>query len=236
MTEPSLVIQRDERDASGELLPEHLTEVRRVLLAGGFVMLPSDTAYSIATWPRSNRTRQQVNDLLDREKNEPISLAFPSAAAIRTWSAPNAVADALLERFVPGPITVVRTASRLIPVAVTRDVLGSLNHTIGTRVPNSAEERRVARVGLSPITTVPVRDLRAKGRPPVTSFAAAAGIIRDRAAAFEGVPWCAIEGELRYQRTSTVVEVLGSGGSYTIRRQGAIPEEEIRACVEGRHR
>lgn len=229
------MIQRGERDVQGALLPDHLTEIRQVLDAGGFVMLPSDTAYSIATWPRTSETRRRVNELLDREESEPISLAFPSSAVIRTWSAPNAVADALLDCFTPGPITVVRTAARLIPVAVTRDLLGSLNHTIGTRVPNSVEERQVADVGLSPVTTVPVRDLSAERRGTVTSFAEAMTTVRDRSEAFEGAPWCAIEGDLLYPRTSTVVEVLGSGGSYTIRRLGVISEEEIQACIERLH-
>jgi L-threonylcarbamoyladenylate synthase len=229
------LIRQGERDADGKLLPAHLAELRRVLQAGGFVMLPSDTAYSVATWLRTERTRRQINELLDRE-NEPISLAFPSLAVVRRWAAQNAAADELLERFTPGPITVVRTASRLVPVAFTRELLGSLNHTIGVRIPDSTEERQVAELGSSVITTVPVRDLKAPRNPPVTSFADAVTSIRDRIAAFGGAPWCAIEGEVRYSGTSTVVEVLGRGRSYRVKREGPdISREDIRACIERRH-
>jgi L-threonylcarbamoyladenylate synthase len=233
VSDPSFVVRRDERDADGNLLPARLAELRRVLQAGGFVMLPSDTAYSVATWLRTEQTRRQINELLDRE-NEPLSLAFPSREVVQRWTAKNALADELLERFTPGPITVVRTASRLIPVAFTRELLGSLNHTIGVRIPQSVEERQVAGLGTSVITTVPVRNLEAPRKPPVSSFAAAVASIKDRISAFEGVPWCAIEGEFRYTSMSTVVEVLGRGRSYTIKRPGVISPEEIRACVDVR--
>jgi tRNA A37 threonylcarbamoyladenosine synthetase subunit TsaC/SUA5/YrdC len=98
MMEQPLTVSRDERDAAGNLLPEHLAEIRRVLQDGGFVMLPSDTAYSVAVWPASVRIRRQVNKLLVREDHEPISLAFPSREAVRRWTEPNDLAEALLGR------------------------------------------------------------------------------------------------------------------------------------------
>lgn len=233
MSESSLVVRRDERDAQGKLLPKHVTAFRRVLRAGGFVMLPSDTAYSVAAWLHSTQTRRQVNDLLNRE-DEPISFAFPSREVVRRWIAKNDTADRLLKRYTPGPITVVCRASPLIPAVVTRDLMGSLNHTIGVRISASAEEQQVAGIGASVITTVPVLELEKKDKPPVASFDEAIARIRARIDAFDGAPWCAIEGELQYPRTSTVVEVLSRGGSYTIKRPGVITKEEIRAFLESR--
>jgi L-threonylcarbamoyladenylate synthase len=232
--EPRLIVHRHERDPEGNLVPEHLAEIRRVLQDQGFVLLPSDTAYSVAAWPRTGQTRTQINEMLYRA-NEPLSLAFPSVAIVQQWTTPNALADRLLERFTPGPITVVRSASRLIPADFTRELLGSLNHTIGVRIPNSAEERQVAGVGASPVTTVPVQYVRADGRSPVTSFPDALAIFGERVAAIDGAPpWCAIEGTIQYQLTSTVVEILGESGVCKIKRPGAIPEADIEACAEGR--
>jgi L-threonylcarbamoyladenylate synthase len=238
VSEPSLVVRRDDRDAQRNLRLEHLAEVRRILDERGFVLLPSDTAYSIAAWLHTAEMRRRINEMLERE-NEPISLAFPSVAAVlHDWAAENDVAKRLLECFTPGPITVVCPASRRIPAEFTRDILKSLNHTIGVRIPNSDEERQVAGVGTgpvaTPVTTVPVRNLDADEKPAVTSFDKAVGIIRQRTEMMGGAPWCAIEGEIRYSRTSTVVEVLGGSGSYAVRREGAIPLEKIRACLETR--
>jgi L-threonylcarbamoyladenylate synthase len=235
VSEPSLVIRQNERDGQGNLLPEHVTEIRRVLRARGFVLLPSDTAFSVAVWLHSTQTRRQVNKLLDRE-NEPLSLAFPSTEVVRRWTAKNRAADYLLECFTPGPITVVRTASPLIPAAFTQELLGSLNHTIGVRIPNSVDERQVAGLGASIITTVPVLNLKIEGRPPVASFAQAVASIRGRIDSFDGAPWCAIEGEWQSRERSTVVEILGRGGSCKVLRKGVISEAEIQACLERRQR
>ncbi len=233
MSVPSLVVRRNDRDVQGNLLPEHLEKIGGVLHDQGFVLLPSDTAYSIAAWLRTAEMRQQINELLFRE-NEPISLAFPSLQVVRDWTVENKVADELLKCFTPGPITVVRSASRRIPAEYTRKLLNSLNHTIGVRIPNSAEERQVAGVGKSPITTVPVLDRSVEGQPRVvTSFAQALGIIQERIEAIGGLPWCAIEGEILYTQTSTVVEVLGEDGTWRILRTGAIPAPDIEACVAG---
>jgi tRNA A37 threonylcarbamoyladenosine synthetase subunit TsaC/SUA5/YrdC len=233
--EPSLVIHRHDREPQGNLLPGHLAQIRRVLQDQGFVLLPSDTAYSVATWPRTSRTRMQINEMLQRA-NEPLSLAFPSVAIVQQWTTPNDVADRLLDCFTPGPITVVRSASRLIPADFTRELLGSQNHTIGVRIPDSAEERQVAGAGKSPVTTVPVQYVTDDGRSPVTSFTDALAIFAKRIAAIDAAPtWCAIEGTIHYSITSTVVEILGESGSYKIKRVGAIPEADIHACAEGRY-
>jgi L-threonylcarbamoyladenylate synthase len=232
VSKPSLIVRLHDRDPQGALLPEHLAEIRRVLQDEGFVLVPSDTAYSVAAWPRTGQTRARIIEMLNRP-NEPLSLAFPSLNVVQQWTTPNRVADRLLECFTPGPITVVRSASRLIPAEFTRELIGSLNHTIGVRIPDSPEERQVAGAGASPVTTVPVQYPGAGRRAPVKTFADALDILEERIAAIGGAPWCAIEGTIRYQRTSTVVEILGEGGSYEIKREDAIPREEIRGCVEG---
>jgi L-threonylcarbamoyladenylate synthase len=228
--DPAVVIHRDDRDPQGGLLPEHLDAVRRVLEERGFVLLPSDTAYSIAAWLLTEQTRHNINRLLQRP-DEPISLAFPSLAVVQRWTARNVVADRLLERFTPGPITVVRPASRLIPAQL-HEVVRTQNRTIGVRIPNSLEERQVAGATGHPVTTVAVRDPASKA--PVTSFAEALEIARDGAAATGWAPWCAIEGRIQYPRHSTVVEVLGEEGDYRLIRLGELPEAAIRDCIEGR--
>jgi L-threonylcarbamoyladenylate synthase len=232
VSEPSLVVRRDDRDVDGQLRPGHRAEARRVLEAAGFVLLPSDTAYAVAAWLRTARTRDQINRLLERD-NEPISLAFPSVDAVQKWTLENAVADRLLACFTPGPITVVRAVSRDIPDEFTSMIMGSHNRTVGVRIPNSAEERQIAGMGASPVTTVPVRYVTAKNKPPVTSFDDALELVRARAAEFGGAPWCAIEGTIRYQLTSTVVEVYADG-NYLILRPGVISNQEIRDCLNER--
>lgn len=228
MSEPSLIVRRDDRDAQGNLRPEHLDEIGRTLQASGFVLLPSDTAYSIAAWLDTAQIRDNINTILKRG-DDPISLAFPSLDLVREWMEPNRIADLLFRRFTPGPITVVCRASRLIPADVTEEAWRSQNRTIGIRIPNSAEERQVAEAGRTPITTVAVRDLASND--PVTSFTKAFEIVQAGMERIGGAPWCAIEGEILYPDTSSVVEIIGEDGSCRWIRDGAIPEPDIRACI-----
>lgn len=233
MTHPSLVVHRDDRDPQGKLRPDHLKVVLRVLGAGGFVLLPSDTAYSVAAWLHTPGTRDQINTMLQRKEDEPISLSFASVKVVQRWAARNAVADRLLECFTPGPITVVRPARKRIPKELTGKVMRAQNRTIGVRITGSIEERQVAGMGQEyPVTTVPPRNISSAA---VTSFAEAFEIVRAGIERIGSPLWCAIEGdEIPHGQTSTVVEVLGEEGNYQIRRAGPIQEKNIRDCIETR--
>lgn len=235
MTEPSFIISRDDRDPEGKLSPEQLARIVAVLQAPGFVLLPSDTAYSIATWLNTAEIRDDINRMLERD-DQPISLAFPSPGdLLAQWVEPSRIAEALLETFTPGPITVVCRASRLIPDEIVEEAWRSQNRTLGVRIPDSVEERQVAEAGGVPITTVAVRDLenRVDGIiPGVTSFDRAMEIVRRGMDAIGGRPWCAVEGEINSSGvTSTVVEVLDDSGMIRMVRDELSREGEIRACI-----
>jgi len=226
MHEPSFVVRGNDRDAQGRLRPEQLV---RVLQAPGFVLLPSDTAYSVAAWLDTAEIRRNINTMLKRSDN-PISLAFPSMDLVREWTEPNRIAEGLLKRFAPGPITVVCRASRLIPDEVAEEAWGSQNRTLGVRIPNSTEERQVAEAGRIPVTTVAVRDDSDAG---VTSFAKAMEIVQAGVARIGGAQWCAIEGEIDSSGlTSTVIEILDDDGNHgMIRGNGPISPDDLRACI-----
>ena len=231
MHEPLFIIRANDRDAEGRLRPEQLEQIVRVLKAPGLVLLPSDTSYSIAAWLDTAEIRDKINLVLERS-DDPISLAFPSMDLVRQWTEPNRIAEGLLKRFTPGPITVVCRASRLIPDEVTEEAWRSQNRTLGVRIPNSIEEQQVALAGRIPVTTVAVRDVRGDGTA-VTTFAKAIELVQAGVDRIGGVPWCAIEGEIDSSgRTSTVIEVLEEDGNHRIvRENGPISPDELRACI-----
>lgn len=228
MHEPAFIVGRDDRDAQGKLRPGHLERITQVLQSPGFVLLPSDTSYSIAAWLNTAQIRDDINHMLKRD-DDPISLAFPSVELVRQWTEPNKIAERLFNRFTPGPITVVCRASRLIPAEVAEEAWRSQNRTLGVRIPNSTEERQVAEAGRTPVTTVAVRNLT--DNTGVTSFDEALEIVQAGIGAIGGAPWCAVEGEIRYDLTSTVIEVLGEDGNYRLIRKGPIAEDELKSCI-----
>jgi L-threonylcarbamoyladenylate synthase len=231
MREPDLVVGADELTPVG-LLPDHrLAEVAERLRDGQFVLLPSDTSYSIAAIPVSEVTRDTINALLERDREMVMSLAFDSADAVRNWISPNRIVDALLQRFCPGPITVVCAANpdeRYIPSRF-YEILKAGDRTIGVRLPDSVVERQLAAAVRSPITTVAVR-VPPDG-PGVTSFATALDRVRTGAGRVGDPPWCAIEGTAFQDRLSTVVLVSADSAELRLRRPGAIDFAEIEAVA-----
>jgi L-threonylcarbamoyladenylate synthase len=226
MTAPEFVVALPDGEAHDSISAEHLTRIGDVLLNGGFVLLPSDTSYSVAVLPLSQSTREQLNILLKRP-DQPLSLAFPDLAAASRWVAPNPVVTALLERFCPGPITVVARVSFSIPAQVVDRAVAGPDRTIGVRIPNSAVERAVAATLRYPITTTAVFD-PATSRP-VTDFSVARAFVEARVGMTRFSRWCAIEGTIDYEDLSTVVRVAPDGRLDPV-RPGAIPLDDIEAC------
>jgi L-threonylcarbamoyladenylate synthase len=226
---PILTIKRSDRTLSGSLMTSTLKRIRESMLAYGFVLLPSDTCYSVAALAMDNRVQTNVNTLLNRPQS-PISLSFPNLTKVEGSVYLNPVSSLLLERFTPGPITVICNSKPEVPVEITSQVVGSSDRTIGVRIPDSQIEREIASCTRYPITTVAVRD-------PVTNeavrnFAQAMVIIQAGMARLNDVAWvAAIEGEQFYANHSTVVRVPADAGQPVLLREGDIPWEELEAAV-----
>jgi L-threonylcarbamoyladenylate synthase len=228
MSNPVLTIRKDERTAGGSLSVRHVDILAGVLSEQGYVLLPSDTAYSLAAQASHSELQQRLNKILNRP-DWPVSLAFPSARIVREWMVPNLVVDHLMEQFCPGPVTIVCQARSPVPARFFDGTIASQNRTIGVRIPDSIVEREVASCGNFPITTAAVREGR--DGPAVCEFERALSIVSAGMESMPGVPWCAIEGgEIKYPAHSTVVEVSRSGGLREI-RPGAIPFEDLEASV-----
>src|SRR5215468_1341426 len=94
MGTPDFVIGRQDRTPGRSLAVRDVQIIARILRGGGCVMLPSDTAYSVAVLAVGEQTRKRVNRIL-RRPDIPISLAFPSVTVARKWVAPNKLVEAL---------------------------------------------------------------------------------------------------------------------------------------------
>jgi L-threonylcarbamoyladenylate synthase len=241
LSDPERIYRRSDLTPAGQLTVEAVDRIHEVLMDRGAVMLPSDTAYSFAMVPLGVEIRQTVNAVLGRP-DIPISLAFPSVRVAREWIGPNRVANALLQKYCPGPITVVtsargseraKRAARSLNGAITDrffDVIAVQDWTIGVRIPDSIIEREVADATTYPINTTPVLDERGN---PVLDFDRAMAIVGagiDRLRKVARPEWIAIEGDRFRESRSTVVRVNDRGRLKEIRDEH-IPFAEIKAFV-----
>lgn len=227
MSEPKFVINKKRRTNGRNLPTSIIQEVRNKLLHGGFVLLPSDTCYSLGTIAKDEDARNKVNFVLGRG-DDPVSIAFSSYRHVRQFVEMNEAVAALLEEFTPGPITIVCKAKKEISDEFLERVIGSRDRTIGVRIPDSRIERDIAGCTDHLLMTVAVRDPATE--MAIQDFEMACEIVKFGMGDLEKVGWGAIEGNKFYGEHSTVVRMKG-GNEVELLRQGDIPFKDIQETI-----
>jgi len=230
MSKPEFVILSSERTPGGALHTAALRRIRSKLQSQGFILLPSDTCYSLAAYAAFDNTHRNINTILSRG-DDPISLCAANyEEALRWIDARNYVAQALLEHFTPGPITVVCAPSASVRhrTRFFNNTIGDTQGQIGIRIPDSFVERDVSATNSNYlITTTAVRDPQTKAA--VTSFEKALDIVQRGIAAFGGAGWGAIQGNGFSGSHSTVV--IANRGGVKLIRAGAIAFDDIKTAA-----
>ena len=138
---------------------DKLAEGIEVLAGGGVVALATETVYGLAADASNLTALQRVNRLKDKPVVSPILLLLADRSQAEQVSDDlPATFDLLVERFWPGPLTLVVRAASGVP----REITGG-GETVAVRVPGLALPRQIA-AGLGrPISGV---SANLTGRPP----------------------------------------------------------------------
>ena len=223
MSRPEFTFDRMHRTDGGALPTSLIQRVRSKLVRRGFVLLPSDTCYSLAALAADDATRRAVNAALGR-RDYPISLAFSSYLAVQQLIDVDNTTALLLECFTPGPITLVCKAKSDVSSDLLSGAVGSPDRTIGVRIPDSRIERDVAACTSFPLMSVAVRE--PETGEAVQDFNRACQMVDSGTDRLGHIGWGALEGDGFYATHSTVVRVHGPEGIRLI-REGDIPFDEI---------
>ena len=213
MTAEILRIHPDEPE------PELIERVAAALDAGQLVALPTDTFYGLAVDPVNLRAVDRIYELKERSRHKPLSLLISDVAEAYALarSCDNAF-DRLAERFWPGPLTIIVKAGAKLPLRVTANT-----GNVALRVPEAAIPRAVAaRLGL-PITAT---SANLHGLPECTS----ADAVRDQLGGM--IPMIVDGGPTARAIPTTIVDLTGDDGAWSILREGAIPTYEIALCLQ----
>lgn len=231
MSKPDFVIKKEQRTEAARALPTFVVQqVRGKLIKRGFVLLPSDTCYTLGTLAVDESSRNNVNTILGRKEDEPISLAFGSYLQVQQFVEMDITTELLLERFTPGPITIVCRAKETISKEFLVRTLASKDGTVGVRIPDCYIERDIAASTNYPLMSVAVRDLNTE--EAVVDFTQALEIVSLGIERLGGAGWAAIEEDSNFffATHSTVVRV-GGVGKVELLRKGDTPFERILATV-----
>jgi len=98
---------------------------------GGAVVYPTETVYGLGADAVDPAAVERVYGLKDRSRADPVSLAVPSVAAATEYVAPTDRERRFMDRFLPGPVTVILRRRPAVP-----DVLTAGRDRVGVRVPD----------------------------------------------------------------------------------------------------
>jgi L-threonylcarbamoyladenylate synthase len=196
--------------------PEDVIAVARVLRDGGVAVVPTDTVYGLSASVLRPEAVKRVFTIKGRVREAAVPVLVSTAADVLLVAREiPRVAWALIDRFWPGPLTIVLPAR----YGLSRSVTGG-GTTVGVRVP-------AGRSILSLLETVgePLVGTSANRQSDRTALTAAEAL----AELGDEVDAVLADDVLGRGLPSSVVEITESG--LILHREGAITPEEVRAAV-----
>ena len=96
-----------------------IKEAAATLRAGAVVAFPTETVYGLGAAARNPEAVDLIYRLKGRPRGHPLIVHLPSIDQLAEWAVGNATAMRLVERFWPGPLTLVLPRQPGVPDAVT---------------------------------------------------------------------------------------------------------------------
>ncbi len=193
-------------------LPSSLAEAAALLRKGDLVVFPTETVYGLGADAFNPIAVARIFEVKKRPHFDPLIVHIADIGWVeRLAKHVPPTARALMERFWPGPLTVILEKQHIIPDIVTAGL-----RTVGIRMPSH------------PVALGLIRELE---RPIAAPSANPFGYMSPTKASHvarmfgEGVPLILDGGPSRHGIESTIVSVRD--GSLYVHRHGAIPFEEI---------
>jgi len=121
-----------------------MENIKEEILAGKIFVYPTDTIYGLGCNAMDKNAVQKIREIKNRDKNKPLSIIAPS----HEWIKENFIVDVSLEKYLPGPYTII----------LKKKVMNFLSHisdsdSIGLRIPNSEFTKRIQEIGIPFVTT-----------------------------------------------------------------------------------
>lgn len=183
-----------------------------IFRAGGVIAYPTETFYGLCVDPFSEKAVEGLYRLKGRPPESPIPLVIGNIGMLDlVASEVTPLARGLIDRFWPGPLTLVLKAREALPAALTAGT-----GTIGVRLSASPWARKLSESLASPITSTSANP---SGQAPPVAPAGVLGY-------FDGSIALLIDGGvLAGKKGSTIVDATGERPG--IIREGEIPSSRL---------
>lgn len=190
-----------------------VTEAADVIRKGGTVAFPTETFYGLGVKYDDFTALKRLYDLKQRPKDKAISLILGDKKALELIAAtPGKAAERIMERFWPGPLTVLFKAKKGLS-----EFLTAGTGKVAARMPGNSFALDLCRLLGFPVTAT---SANVSGLPPADNPGDVIRYFR------EGLDLLIDGGRTHGGRPSTIIDVTDE--KIVIVRQGAIPDEELR--------
>ncbi len=197
-------------------LTDSVEEAAAILNSGGIVAFPTETVYGLGAGICHSEALLQLFRAKGRPADNPLIVHISSVGQVaEVASEVNLQAMMLIERFFPGPLTLVLKKNSSVPYSVTAGL-----ETVGIRCPANPVAREFLRLACCPVAAP---SANRSGLPSATSWEA---VMQD----LDGKIDCLLRGTpSAIGLESTIVDC--SEGRPVLLRAGAITLEQLRAVV-----
>lgn len=191
---------------------ETIKEAAKIIKDGGLVAFPTETVYGLGTDALNEEAVRRIFKVKGRSFNKPLSILIGRKEDLRQYvqEIPKS-AQVLIERFWPGPLTLIFKASSLIPA-----IIRGRDDTIGIRMPDCKIALEIVRTSGVPLAC-PSANL--SGSPSPTKASQVAKDLGGR------IDFLLDGGETEIGIESTVLDLTTHPP--TMVREGALKREEI---------
>jgi len=189
-----------------------VTEAAQTILNGGVIIYPTETIYGLGANALESQIVEKVFSIKERNKSNPILVLIPDRSALDELTLGiSEAAEKLMNKFWPGPLTIVFKAAPIVS-----PILTAGSGKIGIRISSDDFCRELLNVCKIPITST---SANLSGEPNANSIA----MINQKV--LDSVDLIVDAGTLTSQTPSTVVEA--TKGKVELVREGAIQYERI---------
>lgn len=200
---------------------DKLKEIAKEIKNGKIVIFPTETVYGIGTNGLDESAVKKLYLVKKRSFNNPISLLVNNINMIEAVTKNITKLEyALIEKFLPGPLTIILQKKEIVP-----DIVTANSDTVGIRIPENQIALKLIEYAGIPIAT-PSANI--SGKPSGTS-------IQDIMKDFDkGVDYFIDDGPSKIGKASTIVKVIN--GIPHILREGKITKDKINEVYFNLHK
>lgn len=200
---------------------DKLKEIAKEIKNGKIAIFPTETVYGIGTNGLDESAVKKLYLVKKRSFNKPISLLVNNINMIEAVTKNITKLEyALIEKFLPGPLTIILPKKEIVP-----DIVTANSDTVGIRIPENKIALKLIEYAGIPIAT-PSANI--SGKPSGTN-------IQDIMKDFDkGVDYFIDDGPSKIGKASTIVKVIN--GIPHILREGKITKDKINEVYFNLHK